>query len=590
MSTTRKRAITIGVAMAEATLLLIWLLVPVGVVHAQSGLEPSEETLAFRGKVNETLQRTFTLTANQPIQNLEIVCHDPVDAQTERPILCTTISLDPPDKDEMDGPERFTITINTGTTPGIFAGELEFRYQDQPDDESVVVGLEITVEPVPSVDTDVNSKNPTLVVAPPWNSSPFGRPSASKDSPVMGEVVISLVQSEEGEASIVEASMLAFRNNDNQTLPDYAVRIASGFPMDIENGDAASVRVVAGGQNLRAGEYNGTVLFRVQNQPAAVQVPVKVQVKDGPWLALLLLIAGPIVGLLINWWNSEGMARFNLMKEIDKLEDRIDKRKSLLPVETRKQAGALLEQAQDAHLAGEKPEDIKKSLKQANDLLDAAKEAAETFLVEKLKPLVEKIEDLELGQAYLNQQKADLESIKESIENSGYDRLEDAEGELGKVTKNVDALEVVIAEVNKLVASSELSDKEKRALKYKVNQATSIKDMNDAVEKAKKQTGEEEIEEGSFSAWKEETVGLTSTQLALKLERLRLRWGSIAVTIVVYAFTVAVGMVTLYVIKPTFGSNPEDYVTVFLWGLASNLLGGQTIDLKALHTKAKETS
>jgi hypothetical protein len=142
-----------------------------------------------------------------------------------------------------------------------------------------------------------------------------------------------------------------------------------------------------------------------------------------------------------------------------------------------------------------------------------------------------------------------------------------------------------------------LSDAVKTSLEAALNEADSIAAMNEAIEQARQtmtQPDEDAFVTGPYSmirpkgVEKEERLAITPRQLAWRRERLRLKWGSISVAVVVYVFTLAVGMITLYVTSSTFGADAQDYVTLFLWGLGSNLLGGQAIDLKALHTKAKE--
>jgi hypothetical protein len=61
-----------------------------------------------------------------------------------------------------------------------------------------------------------------------------------------------------------------------------------------------------------------------------------------------------------------------------------------------------------------------------------------------------------------------------------------------------------------------------------------------------------------------------------------LQWRRLLVAAVVYLFTLFVGWITLYANAPTFGANREDYITLFLWGVASNVVGGQTVDLKSI--------
>lgn len=67
-----------------------------------------------------------------------------------------------------------------------------------------------------------------------------------------------------------------------------------------------------------------------------------------------------------------------------------------------------------------------------------------------------------------------------------------------------------------------------------------------------------------------------------------LQWRRLAVAAVVYLLTLFVGWITLYASSPTFGANREDYITLFLWGVASNMVGGQSVDLKSILTRSPQ--
>ena len=58
---------------------------------------------------------------------------------------------------------------------------------------------------------------------------------------------------------------------------------------------------------------------------------------------------------------------------------------------------------------------------------------------------------------------------------------------------------------------------------------------------------------------------------------------------IVYVFTLAVGWLTLYAASPTFGADPQEYITLFLWGVAAAAVGGQAVSLESIYEKAKQT-
>jgi hypothetical protein len=78
--------------------------------------------------------------------------------------------------------------------------------------------------------------------------------------------------------------------------------------------------------------------------------------------------------------------------------------------------------------------------------------------------------------------------------------------------------------------------------------------------------------EGLFSSW--------------GLYRLRLNLLRISAFLIIYAFTLAIGWATIYVAKPTFGADVQDYLTLLLWSATSTTIGGQMFDLKSIYSQA----
>ena len=108
-------------------------------------------------------------------------------------------------------------------------------------------------------------------------------------------------------------------------------------------------------QPLRADEYAGNLLIKVRNQAAPVLVPLKVQVKDGPILAIILLLLGPFVGFLIRWYNNGGRDYNELRQKISDLDAEIGKHR-YLPVDQQKKLDEDLDKAKNAVISrGHRP-------------------------------------------------------------------------------------------------------------------------------------------------------------------------------------------------------------------------------------------
>jgi hypothetical protein len=62
----------------------------------------------------------------------------------------------------------------------------------------------------------------------------------------------------------------------------------------------------------------------------------------------------------------------------------------------------------------------------------------------------------------------------------------------------------------------------------------------------------------------------------------RLKFGVIAVQLLVYLFALLVGWATLYLGNDTFGARLEDYIALFLWGATINIISGQQIKIESI--------
>ena len=80
---------------------------------------------------------------------------------------------------------------------------------------------------------------------------------------------------------------------------------------------------------------------------------------------------------------------------------------------------------------------------------------------------------------------------------------------------------------------------------------------------------------------------LHETARAWNRFELKTRLGDLLGKAILYVFALLVGWTTLYLAAPTFGAKPDDYIALFLWGAAANIVGGQSINLASIWQKRR---
>ena len=378
---------------------------------ANDGLRLSVDKLIFQGLVNKPLQRTFTLIApDDDMPGVEVVGNDLVDSETKSILLSNDIKVE--HQTPQKRMQRFTVTV-TASDAGHFTGNLEFRLKRKTGEEKRTIELDVTTVS-PNVDTDSNSKTLTLPIRQGWVSWPWGSPTVNSDSPRLGEITLSLLQNGEGKATIEKASVLTMRGSKGNNLPDGAAALGTQLPIDLQRHEAKTLKVVVKGSNMPADEYNGILLVSVNKQPNALEVPLRLQVKDGPLLALILLIFGPLAGIVIHWWNSEGLARYKLSRKIESLESQVD-RGQCVQMDVKGKLHEALNNAKSRLIAGQEPAEIEKLLEPMQEELNTAVASGEKFLKDELEPLRTRVKGMRSGAKFSEKLLQDVEKIEKTV-------------------------------------------------------------------------------------------------------------------------------------------------------------------------------
>ncbi|MBN2002728.1 MAG: hypothetical protein JXA21_05170 [Anaerolineae bacterium] len=554
-------------------------------VYADSQVILSETSLDFRGLLTEPLQRSFTLKVKgDPISNVRILRHDLLDKDTGAVILSNNIVIDPLERDTITDQENFQVTLSGATRPGHYKGSLEILYEGLPIDTPLTIDVNVILEAVPLVDAEVNSKSLSFFVQQFWGM-PFAKPKADAQSPVLAEEAIFLMQNTQGNAEIQEAKVLAMRGPKGESLPVEAIKVTSNFPFTLTNNDAASIQVAVAGQNLRAGEYNGTLVVRVRNQPALVQIPTKVQIKDGWLLPMIVLAGGLLLGFVLHWWKEDGLATRSLVRKIEALANEVRPGNKLQAAD-RDRAMSLLKAAVTLVNTGAPPAEIQAKYDETEKLVRDAQGEADKLLTEKLAPLLGEVQKLAPGQQLRKSFEGRLRDIRERIIQGNYKELEAARDELAHPSQGIAG---EIENFSTLVSKfAEVPEDKKAQVKQALDVASSLVDM----EKILSDHGVQILPDPNRSyGIKSAVEKIDSATDSLKLSwkrKLMLSLPALLAVLVTYFFSLAVGWISLYVSSATFGSNPQDYISLFLWGGIIESVRGRVVTLTGLETVFKE--
>jgi hypothetical protein len=564
----------------------------------------SDKTLSFHGLTNEALKRTLTLKVeNGAIHTVTVTLKDLVDATSGAVILSSDVTVDPTQATEIADKQLFSITIGgNNIRPGHYGGELSIWYQELEPRAPLTVPLSVTFEAVPQVDVDVSSKNRTIHVELAPGDFPYvGHPSSGQVDRPLAELPVYLVQKSQVDAEVQEANVLTMIGPDGRALPDGVVQVASTLPFTLTGQDAAPLRVVVAGHNLAAGEYDGTMLVRVRNQAAPIEVPLKILIKHGFLFPLLLLAASILIGVFLAVYNTKGLANRKYSQQIRLLDARIDRGDGYLQNDAKAEAARLLERAVDAVLSDEGQQAIEEQIKAVQDYLEQTSSAAAAFLQEaKFDEKIEQVRDVSLGTKARDQLVAALTEIEDTFKAGGYASLAEAKEQLKARQQEVDALLQIQTTLGSVLAKY---PKDKvGALTKSLNEASSLQEIKEIADKAAKEITPTPPPTADADAFTSAEAGEVSYDLSIldqlpagKRKReiqkawnrfeLRTKTASLTARLIVYLFALLVGWATLYLASPTFGAKPEDYIALFLWGVAANVVGGQSIDLKTIYQK-----
>ena len=266
-------------------------------------------------------------------------------------------------------------------------------------------------------------------------------------------------------------------------------------------------------------------------------------------------------------------ARYNIYRSIGKYENQLDTTTGI-QAQIRKECHEVLDKAKGQLVNEQEPAEIEKLLEPLPAKIKTASEASDKFRKDILEPLRARIKGMKPGESYRNKLLGEVGQIELAVNAGQFDDLNEAQKTVDEAKTNVETWASIIAMFDDLLDPKEdvLAKLERAATLSNMQQIIKSKRDGEAMVARRGVSGERTIQiVPAIQTW-------ASFVLDLKVRR-------IVMTILLYMFTLTVGYITLYAKAPTFGADVENYLTLFLWGVSVNVVGGQAIDLKAIYSQ-----
>lgn len=537
---------------------------------AQPVVTASESELSFNGLTGESLQRAFTLTVTGgKVEGIEVTLQEPRNTdQAGGYIPLDKLVVDPKTLIELSGQQDFTLTMTGYDQPGTYEGKLTILFSAPPEQPTVEIALKVVLRSTPQVEATAGSVNSTLPTDPGFWGLPFLTPSAGPGSPLIGQTTLTLVQKAEGPALIKSAEAVDFAAGGNIKLPKGTVTVLQDEPIALEQiGQQADLAVEVRGQNLRAGEYSGTVQVIVEDQSTLLEIPLKIQVKVARLAPLLVTLFGLAAALILPWWRNHGMAMLKISRSIDEIQKILDKGE-YLSRNIRSQAAEDLEKARQRVMAGETGQAFVDELEALKKGLETSQAEAKQFSDTEVKTLEDGLQKITIAAAYRNLLSDDIQAFKEAIRIGDFNNVPQLKLDIVDLKSRLDALGRVAE------AYAGMAPADQAAISAEME--TTV-DMSRLQELVGMQRGGPVIFAQPYS------VQLTEFPRWVWF-KIKLQTGKILAYFLVISFTLAVGWFTLYESNATFGAQSSDYINLILWISAVNIAGLASMDLKSIYT------
>jgi hypothetical protein len=451
----------------------------------------------------------------------------------------------------MDMPKDFQVSVSGVEIPGEYQGQILFMLPGQAITETVPVSLKVTALAKPALTALPGSEQLKLRLV---NCQGFDCDLARLFLPTsafLNQYELQFDNPTQSDVTIIDTNVVGRGEFAGYPLTLSRMGLPA-TPYVLPAGKTGSITVTLSRDLIPPDHYTGAIYLTLQGRPERLTFPIDLNMRAGPFWAIVLLLIGIVLGRLFKYMQERGQPQSDALKKVYALEGQIrqapaEDRKILLPM-----IGRVRQQV------------YREKLDSAVSQLTVIEKRLEAL--QSLRTIEESLKGKEQHPTVQEAMKK-IASARTMITNEQDDQ---AKTVIDELNKNVGALATTIMGAN--------NQPDQTLIQAATNAARSIEAAVQAAPLSTSQpTVWDKIKDGlaRFSGISAEIRAETTYWIVRPLLYFGLLIGLLAI-----------GLSALYVDKGlTFGANPfTDYFALVFWGLSSDVASRTIGNLQGLKT------
>lgn len=273
---------------------------------------PGDRPLILRatldGRGNASAAGNIQLTApGRAVQGLRILASDLDRSETPAARIERSSVTGPASTSLIaDQPQDLRITVANIALPGTYKGTLRFYIPEQ-SEPALTVPLELRVDARPDVKAVYPTLNRQAVRCSGWSCGIAGivLPSGT----VRVDWPVPLENRTLQQAVIEEATLMLRGEKSGELLPAEALKIDQELPAKLGVGQLSTFKLRLAPEKASADAYRGQLRLKLQGSDDPLLISLELSVREGPLLALIVIVLGICMGRLVRQMDTPEVQR-----------------------------------------------------------------------------------------------------------------------------------------------------------------------------------------------------------------------------------------------------------------------------------------
>jgi hypothetical protein len=282
---------------------------------------PSEKGKLFiHGKLGDdaSLTRRITLLADQAVPDLLFRASE-LDGPNGALIPNSQIQLGASGKISLaeNTPYEVDLKIMGVKASGAYTGVIDFLLPKHGTNSLVHVMLEVTVDPIFRLQTRKGSESVKIEIV---NCKGWGCTVSALLEPAASRTEYAIPLDNVGSNCFQIDGNLSATGERNWGEIGKAAQLK--LPMETGDNPITKIPLATASEQVASDHYVGDLQIRIPGQETPLKVPLEVNVKDGPVVAILTLLVGVLMGRLIKYMKDKGTPQADLLRTLHQLQER----------------------------------------------------------------------------------------------------------------------------------------------------------------------------------------------------------------------------------------------------------------------------